>query len=32
MFEPGLLMVLILPLVFSLFLLMRQHIASADHA
>jgi uncharacterized membrane protein (DUF373 family) len=32
MFELGLLTVLILPLVFSLFLLRRQHIASADHA
>jgi uncharacterized membrane protein (DUF373 family) len=32
MFELGLLTALILALVFSLFLLKRQHIASADHA
>src|SRR5438552_9822615 len=32
MFELGLLTVLILALVFSLFLLKRQHIATADHA
>src|SRR5947207_5943458 len=32
MFELGLLTVLLLALVFSLFLMKRQHVASTDHA